>query len=70
MRADVRISIKDYPRNKTLKILLFRPPYPCRQYFVRMNHQPWPRRGQPVSLTRLVSALRKALVKPTQSGNT
>ena len=70
MKADVRISIKDYHRNKNLKILLFRPPYPCRQFFVRMNDQPWPRRGQPVSLTRLVSALRKALVKRTQPGNT
>jgi hypothetical protein len=26
MKADLRISIKDYHRNKSLKILLFRPP--------------------------------------------
>jgi hypothetical protein len=67
MKADVRISIKDYHRNKNLKILLFRPPYPCRQFFVRMNGEPWPRPGQPVSLTRLVGALRKVLVKRTQA---
>jgi len=35
-----------------------------------MNDQPWPQRGQPVSLTQLVSALRKACVKRTQTGNT
>ena len=70
MKADVRISIKDYHRNKNLKILRFRPPYPCRQFLVRMNGQPWPGRGQAVSLTRLLAALRKALVKRTQPGNT
>ena len=69
MKADVRISIKDYHRNKNLKILLFRPPYPCHQFFVRMNGQPWPKAGGPVSLTGLISALRKALVKRTQTGN-
>ncbi len=63
MKADLRISIKDYHRNKNLKILLFRPPFPCRQFLVRMNGAPWPPRGGPVSLTRLVTALRKSLVK-------
>ncbi len=70
MKADVRISIKDYHRNKNLKILLFRPPYPCRQFFVRMNGQPWPGRARAFSLTRVLVALRKALVKRTQPGNT
>ncbi len=70
MKAELRISIKDYPRNKNLKVLLFRPPYPCRQFLVRMNDQPWPKAGQPVCLTRLVAALRKALVKRTQAGST
>lgn len=70
MKADVRISVKDYHRNKNLKILLFRPPYPCRQFFVRMNGQPWPRAGQAVSLTRLVCARRKALVKRAQTSDT
>lgn len=62
--------MKEYHRNKNLKILLFRLPYPCRRSFVRMNNQPWPRTGLPVSLTRLVAGLRKALVKHTQTGNT
>ena len=69
MKAELRICIKDYHRHKSLKVLLFRPPYPCRQFLVRMSDQPWPRRGQAVSLTRLVSALRKALVKRTPTGN-
>ena len=40
MKADLRISIKDYHRNKNLRILLFRPPFPCRQFLVRMNGAP------------------------------
>ncbi len=63
MKADLRISIKDYHRKKNLKILLFRPPFPGRQFLVRMNGAPWPPGGGPVSLTRLVTALRKALVR-------
>ena len=35
MKADLRISIKDYRRNKSLKVLLFRTPGPA--VFVRMN---------------------------------
>ena len=34
-----------------------------RQFWVRMNGAPWPKDGHPVSMTRLMTALRKALVK-------
>jgi hypothetical protein len=30
-----------------------------------MNGVPWPKSGRPVSLTRLMTALRKSLVKST-----
>jgi hypothetical protein len=40
MKADLRISIKDYHRNKSLKILLFRPAFPSRGFYVRMNGAP------------------------------
>jgi hypothetical protein len=63
MKADLRISIKDYHRNKSLKTLLFRLPFPGRQYLVRTNGAPWPAGDGPVSLTRLVTALRKSLVR-------
>ena len=66
MKADVRISIKDYSRKKNLKILLFRPPYPGPQFLVSLNGAPWPVPGQPVSLTRLFAALRKALVRSSR----
>ena len=69
MKADLRISIKDYHRKKSLKVLLFRLPYPCRQFLVRMNGEPWPSDGGPVSLTRLVTALRKALVRADGAGS-
>ena len=69
MKADLRISIKDYHRKKNLKILLFRPPFPGRQFLVQMNGVPWPASGKPVSLTRLVTALRKSLVKACRAGN-
>jgi hypothetical protein len=42
MKADLRISIKDYHRRKNLKILLSRTPFTPRQFFVRMNGRPWP----------------------------
>jgi len=45
MKAELRISIKDYHENKSLKILLFRPPFPCRQFLVQMNGVPWPATG-------------------------
>ena len=64
------ISIKDHHRHENPKVLLFRPPYPCQQLFVRVNGQPWPRPGVVVSSTRLAAALRKALVKRAQAGNT
>ena len=63
MKEDLRISIKDYHRKKNLKVLLFRPPFPCRQFLVRMNGAPWPASGRPVSLTRLVTAWRNSLVR-------
>ena len=63
MKADLRISVKDNHRGKNLKILLFRSPFPTRQFFVSMNGEPWPKDGKPVSLTRLLTALRKSLVK-------
>ena len=65
MKADVRISVKDNLRSKTLKVLLFRVPFGTRQFWVKMNGQPWPHDGRPVSLTKVFAALRKALVKAT-----
>lgn len=67
MKADLRISVKDYSRNKNLKIQLVRVPFThSRQFWVHMNGQPWPQDGRPVSLTRVMTALRKALVKSLQ----
>ena len=64
MKADWRISVKDYYRNKNLKIQLARVPFArSRQFWVRMNGLPWPKDGRPVSLTKVLSSLRKALVK-------
>jgi hypothetical protein len=64
MKADLRISIKDYHRNKNLKIQLTRVYFARnRQYSVRMNGVPWPNDGRPVFITRLLAALRKSLVK-------
>jgi len=63
MKADLRISVKDYSRNKNLKVLLSRTPFSDGRFMVRMNGQPWPVDGRPVSLTKLMTALRKALVK-------
>jgi hypothetical protein len=68
MKADLRISIKDYHRKKNRKILLFRLPFPCWEFLVWMNGAPWPAGGGPVSLTRLVPALRKPLVKAGRAG--
>jgi hypothetical protein len=61
----LRISVKDYRRNKNLKILLLRAYLTHRQFFVRMNGSPWPKDGRPVSITRLMTAIRKSLVKAT-----
>lgn len=64
MKADLRISVKDYHRNKNLKIQLVRVPFSAsRQFWVRMDGVPWPKDGKSVSLTRLLTALRKSLVK-------
>jgi len=63
MKADLRISIKDYRRDKNLKIHLVRVPYSGRQFWVRMNGVPWPGDKRPVSITRLMTALRKAMAK-------
>ena len=61
MKADLRISIKDYRRNKTLRVTLARVPFGQRQFFVRMEGKRWPKSGEPVSITRVMTALRKAL---------
>ena len=65
MKADLRISVKDYRRDKNLKVLLQRVPFSPRQFWVRMNGAPWHTDGRPVSLTRLLTAIRKALVRVT-----
>jgi hypothetical protein len=59
----LRISIKDYRRDKNLKVLLVRVPFAPRQFWVQMNGQPWPKNHQPVSLSKLMAALRKAMVR-------
>jgi hypothetical protein len=67
MKPDLRISIRDYRRNKILKILLVRPPFPCRGFVVGMDGKPWPACGDPASLTLLVAALRRALVRASKA---
>jgi len=62
MRADFRISVKDYARKKVLKVHLMRTPF-GRQFFVKMNSERWPKDGRPVSLTKVTTAIRKALVR-------
>ena len=50
MKAHLRISVKDFQRNKNLKIPLARVPFARhRQFCVKMNGQPWPKDGRPVS---------------------
>jgi hypothetical protein len=50
-KADLRISIKDYHRNKNLKIQLVRVPFAStRQFWVSMNGKPWSDDGRPVSI--------------------
>jgi hypothetical protein len=61
MKADLRISIKDYRRNKSVKVLLYRAPWP-RQFFVRINGERWPKGTETASLSRLFAALRKDVV--------
>ena len=64
IKPDLRISVKDYRRSKSLKIHLAEVNFSKnRQFFVRMNGQPWPAKGRPVSITKVFTALRKAVVK-------
>jgi hypothetical protein len=63
MKAELRISIKDYRQNKKLKVLLFRTPLATRRYYVRMNGVAGPKDRRAVSLTRLLTGVRKALVR-------
>jgi hypothetical protein len=67
MKPDLRISVKDFHREKNLKILPFRADFNHRQFFVRMNGAPWPADRRPVSLTTLLTGIRKALVKAAGS---
>jgi len=59
MGADLRISIKDYHRNRNLKFCCC-----ARQFLVRMNGSLLASEGRPLSRTRLLTAIRKSLVKP------
>jgi hypothetical protein len=68
MKADLRISIKDDRRNKRLKVLLFRTPWP-RQFFVRMNGERWPKGKGTASLSRVFAALRKGVVRGSAGGS-
>jgi len=63
MKADLRISMRDHRRKKNPTTLLFRTPSTTRQFFVRMNGERWPKGGGPVSLTRVLAGVRKALGK-------
>lgn len=62
-KPDLRISVKDRRRGKTLKILLYRLPYGSHRFWVRMNGSRWPADGKPVSVTKLMTYLRKSLVR-------
>ena len=55
MKAEVRILIKDYHRNKNLEVLLVRPPYPSRGLMVWMNRERWPEERRP-SVVRFVGS--------------
>ena len=67
MEVHIRISVKESLRNKNLKTRLARVPFARnRQFCVKMNGQPWPKDGRPVSLTRLLAALRKSLVRAVE----
>ena len=66
MKTALRISIKDYRRNKSLKALLYRTPWPkevqsaeCRM----QNGERWPKGVGTASLSRVFSALRKGVVR-------
>ena len=64
MKYDLRISVKDYRLGKNLKIQLAQLSFSSsRQFFVKMNGSPWPSDGRPVSITRVLTALRKSIVR-------
>jgi hypothetical protein len=64
MKADLRISVKDSRRSKSLKVHLAQVNFSqCPEFFVRMNGQPWLSDGRPVSITKVFAALRQAVVK-------
>jgi len=58
MKPDLRISVKDFRRDKNLKILVQRAVFSHRQFYVRMNGSPWPKDGRPVSLSPRIACLR------------
>jgi hypothetical protein len=45
IKADLRISVKDYRRNKNFKILIQSATFSHRQFYVRMNGAPNPGDG-------------------------
>jgi hypothetical protein len=68
MEAHIRISVKERQRDKNLKIQPAGVPLSQdRPVWVWMNGQPWPKDRRPVSLTRLLTALRMPLVKSVQA---
>ncbi len=67
MKADLRISIKDYRRNKNLKVVHFKPPFPSRGFMVTINGRPWPTRPRDVGLARIFAALSKALAPSSRA---
>jgi hypothetical protein len=50
MKADLRISVKDYRPNKNLKILIQSATFSHRQFYVRMNGAPCPWRLEPITV--------------------
>jgi len=63
------LDSQNFRRNKNLKIQLIRVPFSPRQFLVRMNGQPWHKDRRPVSMIRLMAALRKSLVQANQDGH-
>jgi hypothetical protein len=67
MKSHMRISVKDFQRNKNLEIQLARVPFSRnRQFWAWTNGQSWPEDGRPVSLLRLLTSLCKSPLKPVQ----
>jgi hypothetical protein len=63
IKGELRIFIKDDHRKRKVRIVLFPPPVPCRQFLVRMNGTGWAATGEAVSLTRLATGLGESLVR-------